>query len=194
MIVQMNDIVTICIQLGVLCWAVFILYLQDKDGYAAPIYALNLLISDFLQIIRRLIMLSLGYAIVYSNIAFLLGILASVGLMVSIALERYLLNVHPLWYRCHHKNEHSVLISLAVWDSLILRICVHKGFIHSHRFVATFIILPLLLFVEILGDRYVEGSLSLHLMSHTKKGAGFVGTLVLVLGRRFSSVWSICNI
>ena len=54
-ILNMIDIATMCIELPVLCWAVFVLCHQVKAGYATPIYVINLLISDFVQIIGRIL-------------------------------------------------------------------------------------------------------------------------------------------
>ena len=174
------DIVTMCIELPVLCWAVFVLCHQVKAGYATPIYVINLLISDFVQIIGRLLWLMYSLNLFFHVLLF--GALVSVGFMVCIALERYLLVVHPLWYRCRHTIKHSVLISLAVWASVVL---LFTGVIFSPYIwisiivFASILILPLPLFVFFLGAtcRALSHSIS---VSHKEKKR-ILGILALVL-------------
>ncbi|XP_061084681.1 G-protein coupled receptor 4 [Conger conger] len=181
------DIVTISIELPVLCWAVFVLYHQVKTGYVIPVYVINLLISDFIQIIGRIfydlsmiLILPEFYPHEFGRFLFMLGIFASIGFMVCIALERYLLVVHPLWYRCHHTIKHSILLSLAVWLSLVLFLIGFVfGFWADSGILFAFIIIPFLLLLFFLGAIWRALSHSISVPHKEKKR--ILGTLALIL-------------
>ncbi|XP_036403251.1 G-protein coupled receptor 4-like [Megalops cyprinoides] len=140
--------ITLCIEFPVICWAIFALYHLVKNDRVAPVYVINLLISDIIQLIGRL-----GFLIdfkkqpmceIFAAVS-AFGILASVVFMVCIALERYLVIVHPLWYRYRRTVRHSVLMSLIAWVSpfilyLLAAISIHYS---GHKDKAY---LPLLIF------------------------------------------------
>ncbi|XP_036403082.1 G-protein coupled receptor 4-like, partial [Megalops cyprinoides] len=104
------------IEFPVICWAIFALYHLVKNDRVAPVYVINLLISDIIQLIGRLGLLIDPIIVIFSAVI-MFGILTSVVFMVCIALERYLVIVHPLWYRCRRTVRISVLISLVAWVS-----------------------------------------------------------------------------
>ncbi|XP_036403084.1 ovarian cancer G-protein coupled receptor 1-like [Megalops cyprinoides] len=130
--------ITLCIEFPVICWAIFALCHLVKNDRVAPVYVINLLISDIIQLIGRVgFLLSTWF-----------GIVTSVVFMVCIALERYLLIAHPLWYRCRRTIRHSVLISLVFWviSLIALPICVvFVHFLGQAQFVFLFYFIVLIL-------------------------------------------------
>ncbi|XP_064174233.1 G-protein coupled receptor 4-like [Anguilla rostrata] len=174
-ILNVTDIVTVCIELPVLCWAVFALYHQVKADNVTPVYVMNLLISDFIQIIGRI--LDLMHIDFYFGLIF--GLLLSVGFMVCIALERYLLVVHPLWYRCRRTIKHSILISLVICAFVVLIFTCSFFGIYAFIGVVTFLILPLPLLLFFLGATWRALSHSISVPHKEKKR--ILGTLALVL-------------
>ncbi|XP_035256840.1 G-protein coupled receptor 4-like [Anguilla anguilla] len=176
-ILNVTDIVTVCIELPVLCWAVFALYHQVKADNVTPVYVMNLLISDFIQIIGRILdLMHIG-----SHFVLIFGLLLSVGFMVCIALERYLLVVHPLWYRCRRTIKHSILISLVICAFVVLIFTGLFFWFYMFTFigVATFLILPLPLLLFFLGATWRALSHSISVPHKEKKR--ILGTLILVL-------------
>ncbi|KAJ8362171.1 hypothetical protein AAFF_G00390960, partial [Aldrovandia affinis] len=76
--------ITLCIDLPILCWAIFALYHQVKANHVAPVFVINLLISDTFQLIGRpadLIKVS-DLATHILGVIMISGIIASVGFMV----------------------------------------------------------------------------------------------------------------
>ncbi|MFT7802257.1 CX3C chemokine receptor 1-like [Arapaima gigas] len=120
--------IILCVGFPLLCLSCYALYKLVKADYVTPIYVINLLLSDLVQIIVRLFFISQRFidsdSPAFKNVLFLkplflvvvrFGLVASLGFMVCISLERYLVVVHPLWYRFHRNVKHSILVSLVVW-------------------------------------------------------------------------------
>ncbi|XP_069044311.1 G-protein coupled receptor 4-like [Lepisosteus oculatus] len=116
--------VVICISLPANCLAIYGLYHLIKSDHVIPVYIINLLISDLLQLPSNLasnIYVKFDFHL-YTDVfvrvllsIFFLGVSGNIGFMVCIALERYLVIVHPLWYRLHRSIRITVLVSLVVW-------------------------------------------------------------------------------
>ncbi|KAM3605807.1 uncharacterized protein V6R79_005048 [Siganus canaliculatus] len=103
--------------------AVYVLYsLVRRDGKQAPVFVINLLISDFLQICCLIVSIPLdsikhqGHTL-WSIVVYIyiFCLLVSTAFMACIALERYLLVVWPLWYRFKRSTRTSVVVSVLVW-------------------------------------------------------------------------------
>ncbi|XP_029007065.1 mas-related G-protein coupled receptor member X1-like [Betta splendens] len=89
--------------------------LVKKDN-VAPIFVINLLVSDIIQLCGMILLLTGdGIASLISYIVYYIGMLASVGFMLCIALERYLLIVWPLWYRTKRTVKMCLLLCAVVW-------------------------------------------------------------------------------
>ncbi|XP_053189553.1 G-protein coupled receptor 4-like [Scomber japonicus] len=107
-------VIVICLPL--LIPAIYYLYSLVRHDHVAPIYVINLLISDFIQLCCMAI--SLGNPELFPGILILIhiiGVMASVGFMVCISLERYLLIAWPLWYRFRRTMKVSVVVCVVVW-------------------------------------------------------------------------------
>ncbi|XP_041659325.1 mas-related G-protein coupled receptor member A4-like isoform X2 [Cheilinus undulatus] len=89
-----------------------------KNGQVAPIYIINLLISDFIQLCCMIVQESKPEEEMTKNIVvrtYRCAGLTSVGFMVCISLERYLVIAHPLWYRFRRTIRISVVVCVVVW-------------------------------------------------------------------------------
>ncbi|XP_044229250.1 G-protein coupled receptor 4-like [Thunnus albacares] len=110
--------VIISIGLPLTLLAIYSLYSQVQNNNVAPIYIINLLISDIIQfccvIVKKAKPEDLKiYRIFYYIYCF--GVLASIGFMVCIALERYLGIAWPLWYRVRRTIKISLVVCVVVW-------------------------------------------------------------------------------
>lgn len=107
------------------CLAGYALFSLLKKDRAAPIFAINLLLSDLLQI-------SVTFVFIVSRFfdnAFLpfvrarcvtrllvhLGISASLNFMVLISVERYLMVAYPVWYHTKNNAKVPILVSTGLW-------------------------------------------------------------------------------
>ncbi|XP_065818252.1 G-protein coupled receptor 4-like [Labrus bergylta] len=162
-------------------------FLVRKD-HVAPIYVINLLISDVIQVCCLLIqeiIQNQTHAIVdyiYSS-----GLLTSVCFMVCVSLQRYLVIAHPLWYRFKRTIKISVVVSVVAWliphvillppFLLYLFLLVPVKVIGS--VIIIFLIIPFPLFVFFLVGTFKALSASVSVPSEEK--CRIVGMLVLVL-------------
>ncbi|XP_054880705.1 mas-related G-protein coupled receptor member B1-like [Poeciliopsis prolifica] len=97
-------------------------FLQVRKGQDAPVYVINLLVSDIFQLCCRIPLdftrlndVDSTYIIIID-----LGVIVSVGFMVCISFERYLVIAKPLWYRFSRKNKRYVVVCIVVWILPIL--------------------------------------------------------------------------
>ncbi|XP_045915031.1 G-protein coupled receptor 4-like [Micropterus dolomieu] len=127
------DVVTcivIAVGLPLTLVAIYGLYSMVRSDHVAPIYIINLLITDLLQFCCMIVQVAppddVNLFITFYNI-YLSVLMASVSFMVCVALERYLVIVHPLWYRFRRTIKTSVALCVLVW--VLSAVC---GVIHFH--------------------------------------------------------------
>ncbi|XP_066568367.1 G-protein coupled receptor 4-like [Amia ocellicauda] len=121
--------VVFCIGLPTNCLALYGLYRLVKADYALPIYVINLLLADLLQIATLPLWIDYysrqhvwHYGFLACKVAgsiFFISLYASVLFMCCIALERYLAIVHPLWYQRRRRLHNVYLLCLAAWAILV---------------------------------------------------------------------------
>uniref|UniRef100_A0A3B3RAU0 Si:ch211-132e22.4 n=1 Tax=Paramormyrops kingsleyae TaxID=1676925 RepID=A0A3B3RAU0_9TELE len=168
------NLVTLVIGLPVVSLALYVVYRQFKANHVASVYVINLLISDIIQFLGRPF-IYLPSAEVIFLYTLLSGIVSSLGFMVCIAMERYLLIAHPHWYRSHFTLKLSVVSSLVVW-LVSLAILPIIGF---PLFFATLLLIPLPLLLFFFVGTWRGLSKTITLSSREKKR--ILATLLLVI-------------
>ncbi|KAF1375370.1 hypothetical protein PFLUV_G00219120 [Perca fluviatilis] len=124
-IIYVVTCIIIAIGLPLTFVAIYSLYSQVRNDHVAPIYVINLLISDIVQLCCMICdvaqttsfmksMIDITIAIIF-QLMYIYSLVTSVCFMVCIALERYLLIVFPLWYRCRRTIKSTVVICVVAW-------------------------------------------------------------------------------
>ncbi|XP_049455615.1 G-protein coupled receptor 4-like [Epinephelus fuscoguttatus] len=183
-IINVVTCVILSIGLPLTLMAIYALYSQVRNDHVAPIYIINLLISDVIQfcymIIEVVLAENLMIYVIFFNI-YIYCLQASVGFMVCVALERYLVIACPLWYRFRRTIKISVLVCVVVW--VLPALCHIVSFCSDPEtaeiIVAVFLLLPLPLLIFFLGGTLRALSASISVPSDEKRR--IVGLLVLVL-------------
>uniref|UniRef100_W5NMW0 Ovarian cancer G-protein coupled receptor 1-like n=1 Tax=Lepisosteus oculatus TaxID=7918 RepID=W5NMW0_LEPOC len=102
--------------------ALYGLFRLIKTDFPLPVYIINLLLSD----VTRIAILPLFIDSTSNDyecpshcgagiMTYTLCVVAGVGFLLCISVERYVALAHPLWYRYHRSPKSAVLISLSVW-------------------------------------------------------------------------------
>ncbi|XP_030296650.1 G-protein coupled receptor 4-like [Sparus aurata] len=155
--------------------AIYALYLLVRDDHVAPIYVINLLITDLIQLCCMIAwpardishLVTLIFIWIYHHC---MG--ASVCFMVCVAMERYLVIAHPLWYRFRRTIKSTVAICVVVWVLPVFMLAFPNA-------IPYFFLLPFPLFIFFLVGTVKALSASISVPSDEKRR--IVGTLVLVL-------------
>ncbi|XP_034538010.1 G-protein coupled receptor 4-like [Notolabrus celidotus] len=165
--------------------AIYALYSLVRKDHVAPIYVINLLISDLIQFCCMIALESqhihgIAYEIVYYF--YCCGLVASVCFMMCVSLERYLVVTHPLWYRFKRTIKTSVIVCVVVWvisPICCLIVCPWVDSKVPEIIFSVFLIIPLPLFIFCLVGTLRALSASVSVPSEEKRR--IVGILVLVL-------------
>ncbi|MBN3305287.1 GPR4 protein, partial [Amia calva] len=175
------DIFILVIGVPAICLAIYSLYRMIRANMVVPFYIINLLISDLLQLTMKSAELAwlstihkshfhrlIAYFILF-RVLFYFGLSASVLFMLCIALERYLLVAHPLWYRCRRRVRPTMLVCAGIWLLALTFTTVlyttetyHDAYIslvHDILFFIFFLLpFPLLIFFFISTRRAIAGA------------------------------------
>ncbi|XP_044228185.1 mas-related G-protein coupled receptor member B1-like [Thunnus albacares] len=158
--------------------------LKVQNNNVAPIFIINLLISDIIQLCCMIVEVAKpdwkNEEIFFYIYCF--GVLASVGFMVCIALERYLLIAWPLWYRVRRTIKISFVVCVVVWILplvYVLPLYFLVKFEISETIFAVFLLIPFPLFIFFLGGTLKSLFAAISVSSDEKRR--IVGMLVLVL-------------
>uniref|UniRef100_A0A3B3QD04 G-protein coupled receptors family 1 profile domain-containing protein n=1 Tax=Paramormyrops kingsleyae TaxID=1676925 RepID=A0A3B3QD04_9TELE len=186
------NLVTLVIGLPVVSLALYVVYRQFKANHVANVYVINLLISDIIQFLGRpwIYLTPAGkHASDFFWGTFLSGIVSSLGFMVCIAMERYLLIAHPHWYRSRFTLKLSAVTSLAVWlvsliapiGLIFLRYSFSSPPVNdpSLQLIATLLLIPLPLLLFFFVGTWRGLSKTITLSSREKKR--ILATLLLVI-------------
>ncbi|XP_049926509.1 G-protein coupled receptor 4-like [Epinephelus moara] len=164
--------------------AIYALYSLVREDHVAPVYVINLLISDLIQMCCLVIWVAKsGTSAVFYVLKFIyyIGVMASVGFMVCIALERYLVIACPLWYRFRRSIKYSLFVSIFVWALSLIEFLITwlTSELHPLVFRTVFLLLPFPLLIFFLAGTLK--ALSAAISVPLKEKRRIVGTLVLVL-------------
>ncbi|XP_067466955.1 ovarian cancer G-protein coupled receptor 1-like isoform X1 [Thunnus thynnus] len=176
--------VIISIGLPLTLVAIYSLYSQVQNNNVAPIFIINLLISDIFQFCYMIIEVAkpdwkideIFFYIYYYSV------LASVGFMVCIALERYLGIAWPLWYRFRRTIKISLVVCVVVWILPLVFVLPHYYWVEfedSETIFAVFLLVPFPLLIFFLGGTLKSLFAAMSVSSDEKRR--IVGILVLVL-------------
>ncbi|XP_070834229.1 G-protein coupled receptor 4-like [Chaetodon trifascialis] len=175
--------VIICIGLPLTLVAIYAVYSLVRNDHVAPIYVINLLISDIMQLCA-LIFMEVPINRDTFNIAYFIhifGVAASVSFMVCIAVERYLVVSRPLWYRYKRSIRTSVVVCVLVWAFPLVFLLFFEfwdNFEVINVLISVFLLFPLPVFIFCLGGTLKALSAS-RIPSDEKRR--IMGILVLVL-------------
>ncbi|XP_038588722.1 G-protein coupled receptor 4-like [Micropterus salmoides] len=181
-IMQVLTYIIIAIGLPLSLMAIYALYYMVQSDQVAPIFVINLLISDLLQFCYMIVEVSEPEhkAIqMVSGLFYFFGLFASVGFMVCIALERYLVIVHPLWYRFRRTIKTSVALCAVVWVQPFVFIFAFSFIDQAQMAIVIYLLLPFPLLIFFLVGTFKALSASISVSSDEKRR--IVGILVLVL-------------
>ncbi|XP_028991955.1 mas-related G-protein coupled receptor member A6-like [Betta splendens] len=157
-----------------------------KKENVAPIFVINLLVSDVIQLCSMIIAKTgRGWVVLtIGDCMNAFGVLSSVGFMLCIALERYLVIVWPLWYRTRRPVKMSLLLCAAVWTLALVLVFVYKwgpyvqGKLYRTIFGIFFLLpFPLLVFFLVGTLRALSSCISVR----AEEKRRIIGLLVLVL-------------
>ncbi|XP_053189548.1 G-protein coupled receptor 4-like [Scomber japonicus] len=172
-------VIVICLPLIIL--AIYYLYSLVRHNHVAPIYVINLLVSDLIQLCCMAILLGKPKLVLFI-ITFLLygiGLMASVGFMVCISLERYLLIAWPLWYRFRRTMKVSVVVCVVVWVLALAIICSAVFSDNGLKLIGVFLLLPFpVLIFSVVG---IFKGLSAAISVSSEEKRRIVGATILVL-------------
>lgn len=184
-IIYVITCVIISIGLPLTLVAIYSLYSQVKNNNVAPIYIINLLISDIIQLCYMIVLVAKNYERRIYEISFYIyyySVLASVGFMVCVALDRYLVITWPLWYHVRRTIKSSLVVCVVVWTLplvYVLPLYFWVEFVVLKNIFSVFFLVPFPLFIFFLGGTLKSLSAAISVSSDEKRR--IVGMLVLVL-------------
>ncbi|KAG8000308.1 G-protein coupled receptor 4 [Nibea albiflora] len=169
--------------LALILVAIYALYCQVRNGQVAPIYVINLLITDIIQLCCLTVEVAApkDWNIEITVIIYIYSLLTSVGFMVCVALERYLVVAWPLWYRFRRTIKTSVVVCVVVWVVPLVCLLIFESWVDGKvidTLFAVYLLLPFPLFIFFLGGTLKALSASTVPSDEKRR---IVGVLVLVL-------------
>uniref|UniRef100_A0A3Q2GJL3 G-protein coupled receptors family 1 profile domain-containing protein n=1 Tax=Cyprinodon variegatus TaxID=28743 RepID=A0A3Q2GJL3_CYPVA len=131
---------------------IFLSFLQFKKDQGASVYVMNLFISDLIQLCSRIPMSVSGDEII-PGLFLVWGLLVSVGFMICISVERYMVIAKPLWYKFRRNIKTSASVCILVWI-LPLPVMLLIYFIPNNEIykyiIVIFLLFPFPLFIAFL--------------------------------------------
>uniref|UniRef100_A0A3Q3MMT4 G-protein coupled receptors family 1 profile domain-containing protein n=1 Tax=Mastacembelus armatus TaxID=205130 RepID=A0A3Q3MMT4_9TELE len=190
------DWVIFLVGLPEICLACYALLSLLKKEKAAPILAINLLLSDLIQIgITFVFIISRFFdntfkpfirARCIARLFVRLGLTSSLGFMLLISAERCLMVACPVWYHRKNTTKLPLLVSLCVWTlSLAYAILDYIFFIHTPYSLMLFSIICLIpapFLVALFTITWKALNKSIAMRHETNNRRKILGVLSLVLG------------
>ncbi|XP_076141313.1 uncharacterized protein LOC143123937 [Alosa pseudoharengus] len=167
-----------CVAFPIICAAIYRLFCLIKSDHIAPVYVINLLISDMLQICTKPIwnmisMLNVMHLVLFS--VYSLGLMASICFMLFISAERYVMIAYPIiaadtQRKCHF--GYILIISLTIYSGN-----VDHGILTSNVIAFYLLPYPLVVCFSMRTRRALSNSKSVPAHEQRK----ILGTLALVI-------------
>ncbi|XP_041645779.1 G-protein coupled receptor 4-like [Cheilinus undulatus] len=110
--------IIVSIGLPLTLMTIYALYTLVRKDHVTPIYAINLLISDLVQLCSMIVMETKPESDTFYETVFYIyhcGLVTSVAFMVCVSLERYLVIAQPIYYRFTRTIWVSVSVSVGMW-------------------------------------------------------------------------------
>ncbi|XDV45305.1 hypothetical protein PO909_013423 [Leuciscus waleckii] len=101
------------IEILIMILTLFALCALIKSNRSTPVFVIQLILSDLIQIICKLTETITGSAEVED--AYDYSLIVGLYFMACVAFERYLLVSHPIWYRSHHSLKVCCVVSVIIW-------------------------------------------------------------------------------
>ncbi|XP_041109821.1 G-protein coupled receptor 4-like [Polyodon spathula] len=127
-----------CIGLPLSCLGIYGLYWLVKNENILPIFIMNLLLSDILQI--SMLPLWIDYysqghkwrfgktSCIFTGTLFYVSMFASIGFLCCIALERYLAVSHPMWFQNSKRLKYTAMLCVGLWITFTFPALVYLNF------------------------------------------------------------------
>uniref|UniRef100_A0A3P9L0W0 G-protein coupled receptors family 1 profile domain-containing protein n=1 Tax=Oryzias latipes TaxID=8090 RepID=A0A3P9L0W0_ORYLA len=161
--------------------AIFALYSLVRADHVVPVYVINLLISDLLQLSSCIVRAAKNETKICNNFRIIqnYGLMVSICFMVIISLERYLCVAWPLWYRLRRNIRTSVKVCIVTWLLCLLLYIINELLVKKDILLAIFLLLPFPLLIFFLCGTHK--ALIRTQSVHTVEKRRIIGVLVLVL-------------
>ncbi|XP_043992835.1 G-protein coupled receptor 4-like [Gambusia affinis] len=175
--------VTIAIGFPLVIIILIAVFFQVKNGQDAPVFVINLLVSDIVQFCSRIPV----YFDYFSLIPLLLifyAALVSVGFMMCVSCERYLVVAKPLWYRFRRTIKTYVVVCMVVW---ILPVLFSLFFFITLDFkmigiiITVFLLLPFPVFIFFLVGTIKALSAAFNVPADEKRRIAAIQVVVLII-------------
>ncbi|XP_032408435.1 G-protein coupled receptor 4-like [Xiphophorus hellerii] len=116
-IIKWVNWITIGIGLPLILIVMIALFFQVKKDQGAPVYVINLLISDLIQLFCRFLYMLISHKLFLQILLFITGycLIVSVEFMMCVSFERYLVIAKPLWYRFRRNIKTYVVVCIVMW-------------------------------------------------------------------------------
>ncbi|XP_054877619.1 G-protein coupled receptor 4-like isoform X2 [Poeciliopsis prolifica] len=113
-VMHIVELIVTCTGLPLMLAAICAVYCLIQRDHSAPVYIINLLISDLIQLCCLVAWKADKFHDII-NYSYLFALTGSIGFMVCISLERYLVIAKPLWYRFRRNIKTSLTVCAVVW-------------------------------------------------------------------------------
>ncbi|XP_054880701.1 G-protein coupled receptor 4-like isoform X2 [Poeciliopsis prolifica] len=159
---------------------------QVRKGQDAPVYVINLLVSDIIQLCCRI---PLDFTkrndddSTFINIVDF-GVMVSVGFMVCISCERYLVIAKPLWYRFRRNIKTYVVVCIVVWSLPLFYLLLGNGikeYMMADIFFIIIFVLPFPFFIFFLVGTIKALSAALGVPEDEKRRIVAIQVAVLII-------------
>uniref|UniRef100_A0A3B3HUV2 G-protein coupled receptors family 1 profile domain-containing protein n=1 Tax=Oryzias latipes TaxID=8090 RepID=A0A3B3HUV2_ORYLA len=152
-----------------------------RADHVVPVYVINLLISDILQLFSCIVRAAKNETEICNNFRIIqnYGLMVSICFMVIISLERYLCVAWPLWYRLRRNIRTSVKVCIVTWLLCLLLYIINELLVKKDILLAIFLLLPFPLLIFFLCGTH-KALIRTHSV-HTVEKRRIIGVLVLVL-------------